>query len=70
VAETEGSDGMSQLSLTLHLPPSDFLRSLKSGNRWCKSPQEVAAFEEFIRTTDAYRALSESKPSKSELTWS
>jgi hypothetical protein len=66
---SEGDDGMSQLSLTVHFAPADALRALK-GNRWCSSPAQADEFEQFIRDHVATQAVSPLKPLKVTLDWS
>ena len=66
---SEGDDGMSQLSLTVHFTVTDKLRLLK-GNRWCLSPAEADEFEQFIRTHEATLAVATLKPLKGTLDWS
>lgn len=62
-------EGMWQLSLTFFFPSSRALDELKSDNRWCESdsPEAVAEFETFIRTSPPYLALAEIRPTRVEL---
>ncbi len=69
VSDSEGDDGMSQLSLTVHFAVTDALRALK-GDRWCSSPAEVNEFEQFIRSNAATEAVATLKPVKVTLDWS
>ncbi len=66
---SEGDDGMSQLSLTVHFTVTDALRALK-GNRWCSSLAQMDEFEQFIRSSPATQAISTLKPLKVTLDWS
>lgn len=52
-----------QLSLTFKFEPTDALRAILSGNKWCPKPrpQAVDYFEGFVRESDAYRAVSDSE---------
>lgn len=58
-----------QLSLTFKFPPSDRLRSLGHGNKWCPRPrpQAVDYFGNFIRESAAYQAVHEQPPAAVEL---
>jgi len=69
VEDADGDDGMSQLSLTLQFPPSDALRALSSGNRWCHTPAGLGEFEAFIRGSEAYRVLEHLPPAKVAIGW-
>ncbi len=66
---SEGDEGMSQLSLTVHYAVTEPLRALK-GNRWCSSPAQAAEFEEFIRSHEATFAAATLKPLRVTLDWS
>jgi hypothetical protein len=37
-----------QLSLSFHFDPTDELRALEDGNRWCESLDALPSFEEFL----------------------
>jgi hypothetical protein len=56
-----------QLYLTLHFPPTDALRQLKSGSQWCHSPDELPAFRQSLESSAPFKALADSKPSRVEL---
>ncbi|HEY3763411.1 MAG TPA: hypothetical protein VGN23_16820 [Verrucomicrobiae bacterium] len=65
--DTEDEDednAISQLSFKFHFLPSTALNVIKSGNHWCKTPDELADFEAFIVNSDAYRAVEALGPSK------
>ena len=51
-----------QLSLTFKFKPSDSLRKLADGNRWCSSPDEVDEFRSFVEHSAAYKAVAKAKP--------
>jgi hypothetical protein len=67
---SEGNDGMSQLSLTVHFPVTDALRALKRGNRWCPSPAQADVLEQFIRSHEASVTVSSLTPLRTTLVWS
>jgi hypothetical protein len=46
-----------QLQLTFRLAPSGDLGALGKGDRWCKTPVDLDAFSEFVRTSAAYLAV-------------
>ena len=50
-----------QLSLTFKFAPTAALRAIQSGDKWCPRPrpQAVEYFEEFVRASEAYRAVCE-----------
>jgi hypothetical protein len=56
-----------QLRLTFKFSPTDPLRALRSGNRWCANLGELEQFESFIRTSDAYRAVAAAAPTELDL---
>jgi hypothetical protein len=56
-----------QLRLTFKFGLTDLLRDLRSGQRWCANPGELAEFESFIRTSGAYRAVSAATPTAMDL---
>jgi len=49
--------------------PTEALRAIESGNKWCPRPRSraVAYFEGFVRDSAAYRAVSVLKPVRVEL---
>ena len=49
-------DGIWQLHLTYRYTPSPQLEALGDANRWCDSPADLPAFEEFIRTSSSVAA--------------
>ncbi len=58
-----------QLSLTFIFPTNDERKSLGSGNNWCEEPHKGATdhFENFVKGSDAYRAVADVSPLKVEL---
>ena len=63
----EDDDEPYQLGLTLHFPPTDALRQLKSGDKWCESPDELAAFRQFVESSAPFKAVSDTIPSRVDL---
>ena len=57
-----GGDGMSQLSLTFHFTPTSETDALKSGNKWCETPELIQAFEDFLVANPAYVMSQNFKP--------
>ena len=47
-------DEIFQLAVRFKFALSDELRGLKNGNRWCRTPAELAEFEDFIRSQPAF----------------
>jgi hypothetical protein len=68
VEESNEDEGISQLQLTLHYPPSSALDPLKA-NQWCRSLDELTAFEALIRDNDAFCAAQSLAPAELELYW-
>ena len=62
-----GEDEPYQLQLMLHFTPTDSLRLLKDGNRWCHSPDELPAFRQFVESSAPFKAVADAKPSRVEL---
>jgi hypothetical protein len=46
-----------QLHLTYRFPPSESLRALGKGDRWCARPGDIASFEQFMMTHPAVAAV-------------
>lgn len=67
----EGEDNdIRQLSLTFKFNPTDLLRGLDSGNKWCYDLQQLEEFENYINQLAAFQALSQSRPDAVELNYS
>ena len=58
-----------QLSLTCHFTPTAELEALKTGSKWCASPDELAGFEYFIGRTAAFRVVGKLTPVQVSLTY-
>jgi hypothetical protein len=58
-----------QLRLTFKFSPTDLLRDLRSGQRWCSNLGELAEFENFIRESEAYRAVAGAAPEAMDITY-
>jgi hypothetical protein len=58
-----------QLSLTFRFAPTTILTALGSGDQWCYEirPRAVDYFEQFVRESEAYRAVAGLSPIKAEL---
>jgi len=63
----EDDDAIFQLGLTFLYEPSRILQELEQGNRWCHSPAELRDFEQFVFSSNAYRAGLGLSPAKVEL---
>jgi hypothetical protein len=50
-------DDIFQLSLTFRFRPTDALRQLGAGNRWCYSPDELEDFRGFIHGSAPFLAV-------------
>lgn len=62
--EKEDDRTMSQLSFTFHFNPSTQFDAVKSGNRWCRTPDDLKEFEAFITGGEAHREVAASRPAK------
>jgi hypothetical protein len=62
-------DDIWQLSLSFKFPPSEALKALGSGNKWCHEIRRRAVdyFEGYIKNSDAYRAVTALDPLKTDL---
>ena len=60
--DKEGDDAISQVHLTFRFPPSAELRAMGSGNRWCDTVDEVAAFKKFVFERPEFTALADEDP--------
>ena len=60
-----------QLSLTFKYAPTNELRALTAGNKWCPRPRPRAVdyFESFVRESAAYHAVATREPNKVELAY-
>lgn len=56
-----------QLSLTFKFPPDKSLQELADGNRWCHGLDELNAFETFIMSSPAYKAVAARTDASPEL---
>jgi hypothetical protein len=70
IADAEDDDAISQLNCTLQYKPTDALRSVGNGNRWCKSREGVANFRAFILASDAYLTTAALSSVKRTIRWS
>jgi hypothetical protein len=50
----EQADSMQQLSVALKFIPNAETEILKSGDRWCHSPDELAEFKKFVENSEAF----------------
>ena len=50
-------DDIRQLQVTFRFKLDDSLRPLAAGNRWCRTPHELADFSSFIEGHPAYHAV-------------
>ena len=66
----EGDEAMSQLNLTFLYLPDASLRGIDKGDLWCRSPTELASFEEFIQLHPATRGTQALRPHRVTLEYS
>jgi hypothetical protein len=66
---TEDDEGIFQLAFTFLYTPSPALESLQDGNRWCRSPADLAEFQRYVTSSEAYRVALGQIPAKVQLTY-
>jgi hypothetical protein len=66
----EGDDAISQLSMRFYFIPNPEFDNLKSGGRWCESPDELFNFNLFINTNETYLLVAMRQPVKILLDYS
>ena len=64
-------ENMWQLSLRFRFLPTDPLRALGDGNKWCPEPRPGAVdyLKKFVRDSAAFRAVNQAQPMKVDLTF-
>lgn len=50
-------DNICQLQLTFAFPPTELLRAIGKGDRWCPSPAEIGDFAAFIQSHSSLAAV-------------
>lgn len=55
-------DDIFQLSLTFKFQPTESLRQLGEGNRWCNRQEEVEEFQAFVSDSPAFLAVEGKEP--------
>jgi hypothetical protein len=66
---TEDDEGIFQLALTFLYAPSPALELLGDGNRWCRSPMELAEFQRYVTSSEAYRVALGQVPANVQLSY-
>jgi hypothetical protein len=66
---TEDDEGIFQLAFTFLYTPSPALDSMRDGNRWCRSPADLAEFQRYVTSSEAYRVALGEVPAKVRLTY-
>jgi hypothetical protein len=56
-----------QLALIFSYQPTDTLRKIDSGNQWCRSPADLPTFRRFIDSSEAIKAVADTKADQVEL---
>ena len=69
ILDGDEDDNIWQLSLTFKFAPSDALRAIGSGNKWCPRSHPVALeyFKRFVHESPAYQAVAQIEPKIREL---
>jgi hypothetical protein len=68
-AGEEGDDAISQLRCTTYYEPTAALRSIGSGNRWCKSQADLPEFKAIVLASDAYMAVLPLSTKRRHIEW-
>ena len=55
-------DNVVQLSLTFRYTPTELLRKVGGGNRWCSALHELESFRAFILKSPAFAAVEDAPP--------
>ena len=56
-----------QLGLLFYFQPTDPLRKIDVGNQWCRSPNDLPAFRQFIDSSQALKAVADATANRVEL---
>ncbi len=62
-------DEIEQLSLTFRFSPASVPGGLGEGNRWCRTPDDLSAFREFIEGSPTCNALGKAQAGIASLTF-
>jgi hypothetical protein len=65
-----GDDAISQLRVTAYFQPTEDLRRIKAGNRWCEQVAQVEQLRAFVEASAAYKAVSTVAPLRVVAEWS
>ncbi|WP_369421582.1 hypothetical protein [Leptothrix ochracea] len=65
-----GDDALSQLRVTAYFQPTEDLRRIKAGNRWCEGVDQVEQLRRFVQASEAYKAVSQVAPQRVVAEWS
>jgi hypothetical protein len=60
--EEDDDNAIWQLHLTYRFSPTEELRALKAGNRWCRTPADLPDFSQFVTGSDPYRLVADMAP--------
>ena len=60
--DDEDEDSMSQLGLTFRFDPDSALGELPPGNRWCRSPEDLTDFRDFIEGCRCWKEAQQQVP--------
>jgi hypothetical protein len=67
--DTADEQGIFQLAFTFLFVPSTAVESLKEGNRWCRCPEDLAHFQNYVTSSEAYRVALGCIPARVHLTY-
>lgn len=67
VVTDDDGDEPYQLRLTMHFEPTQALRQLGRGDKWCHSPDELQAIKQFAESSTPFRMLAATQPAHLEL---
>jgi hypothetical protein len=56
-----------QLALVFSFRPTDSLRKIDASNLWCRAPENLAEFRQFVDSSEAFQAVADAKADRVEL---
>lgn len=56
-----------QLALIFSFHPTDALRKIDASNLWCRSPEDLAEFRQYVDSSEALQAVTDAKADRVEL---
>lgn len=67
--DTDDDTGVSRLTIGLHFKPTFTLRAIPAGELICQGGEDLASFEQAVRSSDAFWAVATLSPAEVALEW-